>query len=75
MKKIKILSRFIKDISIAKKNVRYSGYKSSYFLLRFFYFLSNALLLTLIEKIIKKPIKVNKFKDGLKFEEKIKKKR
>jgi hypothetical protein len=75
VKKIKILSRFIKDISIAKKNVRYSGYKSSYFLLRFFYFISNGLLLTLIEKIIKTPIKVNKFKDGIKFEEKIEKKK
>ena len=71
MRKIKIFFRFIKDVLIARRNIRYSGYKTSYFLLRFLYLISNGLLLLIIEKIIGKPVKINKFKNGLKFESKI----
>ena len=75
MRKIKIFFRFIQDVLIAKRNIKYNGYKTSYFLLRFLYLISNGLLLIIIEKFIQKPVKMDKFKNGFKLENKINKNR
>ena len=53
MKILKIIFCFIKDLNKARKDNLYSGHKSSYYMMRYLYYLSDGLLLIILSIIIK----------------------
>ena len=58
---------FLKDLFEARKNIFHSGKISSYYILRFLYYISDGLFLSFIARLIKTPHNPRKFKNSYQY--------